>query len=487
MVSRVRNMLLAAVASGALLSSGAQIASARGGGGGGGGGGHFGGGGAHFGGGGHFGASAAHFGGGHFGAGSAHFGGGRSGGRVAHSGGGHFGGASTSHGNLGHTAARNLNGGRLGAHANFAHANAAHAFATRAKGAFAGKAAWNQWGNPNWHHGWNGGWGGWYAGWGGWAGPVFWPYFYGNLLAFTFWPYPYFDPFWAYGDWLVWDALFWPGPYYRPVYAYGPAYYDIYGGHADSGRTRPAYRSARGISGSTPSQTDLAESCGGLAPGVTDLRLESVETTLRLTGEQLKALDELKAASSRASDLLKTACSNEVPLTPVDRLDAVQKRIDTMKQALAIVHTPLDKFYNSLNDEQRQRVAVLSPARVEQRRVSASNSDLVAVCSRRAEGFTQLPVERIEQIVKPTQQQLDAFEKLKSASIDAANQLHASCPTQLPQTPKDRFDAVSKRLDAMAEAIRIVRPALADFYASLSDEQKARFNTLGPPDTSRQG
>jgi hypothetical protein len=46
--------------------------------------------------------------------------------------------------------------------------------------------------------------------------------------------------------------------------------------------------------------------------------------------------------------------------------------------------------------------------------------------SRRAEGFTQPPAQRIEQIVKPTQQQPDAFEKLKSASIDAANQLRAS-------------------------------------------------------------
>jgi hypothetical protein len=45
----------------------------------------------------------------------------------------------------------------------------------------------------------------------------------------------------------------------------------------------------------------------------------------------------------------------------------------------------------------------------------------------------------------------------------------------------DRFDTVGKRLDAMATAIKTVRPALASFYASLTDEQKARFNTLGPP------
>jgi hypothetical protein len=54
----------------------------------------------------------------------------------------------------------------------------------------------------------------------------------------------------------------------------------------------------------------------------------------------------------------------------------------------------------------------------------------------------------------------------------------------------DRFDALAKRLDAMAAAVKTVRPALADFYGALTDEQKARFNMLGPPHqaaSSRQG
>jgi LTXXQ motif family protein len=33
----------------------------------------------------------------------------------------------------------------------------------------------------------------------------------------------------------------------------------------------------------------------------------------------------------------------------------------------------------------------------------------------------------------------------------------------------------------MADAIKSVRPDLQNFYASLSDEQKAKFNTIGPP------
>ncbi len=507
MAIKVRHAVVGAVAICALLNAEIQSAFARGGGGG------------HFGGGGHVSGGAAHFGAGHFGGGAAQF---RSFGGVrglsgahygasrigrAHFGGAHVRGLSSSHlgaSQIGHSHfgtanVRNFSSARSGAASNtgFARVNGRHALATGTTGALAGKAAWNQWGNPNWRSGWNGGWsgwnggwGGWYAGWGGWVGPVFWPYFFGNLLAFAFWPYPYFDPFWAYGDWFVWDALFWPGPYYGRAYAYGPDYYDVYGGYAYVGPTRTRIaRAAPEVTGSIPNQTDLAQSCSGLAPGVSDLPLDRIETTLQLTSDQVKALDELRAATSQASDTLKLSCSSEVPLTPVDRLDAVQQRINSMTQALTIVRAPLDNFYNSLNEQQRHRFAALSSARAERasRRGATSGSDLASLCSRRAEGFAQLPAQRIEQIVRPTQQQLDAFDKLKEASTEAANQLHASCPSQLPQTALDRFDAVSKRLDATSGAIKTVRSALADFYASLSDEQKARFNTLGPPNALRQG
>ena len=306
------------------------------------------------------------------------------------------------------------------------------------------------------------------------------------------WPYGFY-PVWWYDPFFVWDAIFWPGPYY--AYAYGPPYYDVYGDYGYYGGYARARARARYVdrenTGSTVNGSELAQTCGGLAPGVTDLPLDRIQQSLQLTGDQLKSLDALKAASAQASDVLKASCSGEVPMTPLGRLDTAQKRIDGMVQAWSTMRTPLDDFYNSLNDEQRQRFAALGPASSapSSRRGSASGDNLAALCSSRAGSFTQLPVQRVEQAVKPTQPQQDALEKLKAASTEAANQLQASCPAQSPQTPLDRFDAVGKRLNAMAGAIGTVRPALSDFYSSLTDEQKARFNTLGPPKTtsSRQG
>jgi hypothetical protein len=114
---------------------------------------------------------------------------------------------------------------------NFARVNAAHvgaaALGTRAAWNHGNwNHAWNHWGN-NWRGGWNGGCcGGWW-----WGGPVFWPFFAGDLLAFTFWPWGFYDPFWAYGNMFVWHAMFWPGP----QYTYGGPYDDAYGGYAYGG------------------------------------------------------------------------------------------------------------------------------------------------------------------------------------------------------------------------------------------------------------
>jgi ribosomal protein L20A (L18A) len=46
-------------------------------------------------------------------------------------------------------------------------------------------------------------------------------------------------------------------------------------------------------------------------------------------------------------------------------------------------------------------------------------------------------------------------------------------------TPPGRLDAMEKRLRAMVNAAKTVRPALEGFYASLTSEQKARFNRIG--------
>jgi hypothetical protein len=116
----------------------------------------------------------------------------------------------------------------------------------------------------------------------------------------------------------------------------------------------------------------------------------------------------------------------------------------------------------------------------ENRHERATAADTFApLCGSQANSFTQLPVQRIEEIVKPTGPQQTSLDQLKQASAKAADELHGSCPTQVGDTPTARLDAMSNRLDAMIRAVKGLRPTLGAFYASLSDEQKAQFNAMG--------
>jgi LTXXQ motif family protein len=339
------------------------------------------------------------------------------------------------------------------------------------RNAFGNRQAWNHWGGRFWGAGWHR----WGWGWGGWAGPVFWPYLYGDIFSFCLWPYDYFDPFWAFGPDFVLASIFAPGPSGGPDYGYGP----------DSGYTTgnppSVYYGTTRAENKTITETEAAaaESCSGLAPGVTNLPIAEIRSTVKPTPDQATALDELNAESTKANTIVNAACPTAVPLTPVARLDTAESRLEAVVEAVQVMRGPLEKFYDSLNDEQKHRFDTMgnNPTRGS----ASPGGDVAALCSQQSSDVTKLPVQRIEQVVQPNAQQQEAFDALKEASEDSAGQLQGSCPAQMPQTPVARLDAVRTRLNAMVEAMKTVRPKLADFYASLSDEQKARFNTMGPP------
>lgn len=99
------------------------------------------------------------------------------------------------------------------------------------------------------------------------------------------------------------------------------------------------------------------------------------------------------------------------------------------------------------------------------------------MCGPGAAGFAEWRIERLEQVVKPTDAQRAKFDEFKAASAKAAETMRASCPSDFPKTAVGRMEAMEKRMEAMLQAIKTVRPALEAFYAVLSDEQKARLDS----------
>ena len=95
-------------------------------------------------------------------------------------------------------------------------------------------------------------------------------------------------------------------------------------------------------------------------------------------------------------------------------------------------------------------------------------------------------IARVERATQPTAEQQPGLEKLKEAVARASETMRGACTTERPVTPTGRLAAAEKRLSAMLEAVRTVRPAMDAFYNSLSDEQKARL-TMAQPHMGRGG
>jgi LTXXQ motif family protein len=149
----------------------------------------------------------------------------------------------------------------------------------------------------------------------------------------------------------------------------------------------------------------------------------------------------------------------------------------------------LQRLYDSLSDEQKQRFNTMGATA---NGGEQAGGDIATLCDKGSADATNLPVQRIQRVVQPNgADQENNFDALRGASRNAAEQLQASCPKQTPQTPVGRLDAVKKRLQAMVDAMNTVHPKLQALYSSLSDEQRARFNTMGPGNASsadeRQG
>ena len=135
----------------------------------------------------------------------------------------------------------------------------------------------------------------------------------------------------------------------------------------------------------------------------------------------------------------------------------------------------------SLTDEQKARFNVIRPEAEVARAPANGNGppDLSQVCGEQTvKGL--VPTDRLTQAIRPTDVQRAALDALTNAADKAAGYLKANCPLDQMLTPPGRVAAMEKRLNAIMEAIKIVQPALENFYGSLADEQKARFNQLGP-------
>ncbi len=286
----------------------------------------------------------------------------------------------------------------------------------------------------------------------GWVGPLFWPFAYYDIYDYALWG----DGigFWGYG--------------YRDIYA---AIFTPYG-YEDLTRYMASPRSQR--HGRLPS---LAQICGD-ASEFAGLPIRQIRQSILLSEEGRAALDNLVNASVEAAQIIRAACPAEVALTPSSRLAVMQRRLEAMKSAIARVTTPFETFYELLDDDQKGKLAELSGQRAPfAPKVPASQS-----CT--PPEVLQWPGSEIDARLHLNDSQREELDALQRMSTLARNTLNFDCQPDENLDPPDRLATADTRLDAMLDAIKLLRPALDDFLATLSDEQKAQFETIGAKRTS---
>jgi hypothetical protein len=301
-----------------------------------------------------------------------------------------------------------------------------------------------------------------------WFGPVFWPYAYSDIFDYTFWPSGYDDGYWAYAYDDFFDGIFWGEAGPPADYAYAPP---------SAGRSSAADRS----SASRPSYAGVQELCRQPGNGVTAWPFADIERKVGLNADQKQLLGDVRKASEDAAAVFKASCpqENTFPLTPPGRLGAMTARLDATLQAVQTVRPALEKFYDSLSDEQKERFNEIGPKNTAANAEASVAPQAADTCKQPKQGLSNLPIEKIEDALNPTDAQEAELNKLQDATNKAVSILQAACPDETPITPPGRLAAMEKRLQAMIDSANTVKPSLESFYASLTNEQKARFNRIG--------
>jgi LTXXQ motif family protein len=303
----------------------------------------------------------------------------------------------------------------------------------------------------------------------GFAGLVFWPYAYDDFVDYTFAPYAY-DTFWPY----AFDDV------YAGIYGgYAPEYQspeDAYAYAGAPGSERAFSRASRDTTRANAPLGGAARVCSGEAQGLTDFSIQKISGQVQPTRDQQALLDELNAATVKAVQILQAACPTDLPSTAIGRLAAMRARVNAMLQAVQTVGPALDKFYHSLNDEQRARFNAMDQG--DQQTAQASRADTDRFCKGQDRAQGRLPVDRIERTLKLSSSQEEGLKALDDATIKADEILQSQCKPAETLTPTGRLAAMADRLRAMSTALEMTQTALTKFYGSLSDEQKAQFDRI---------
>lgn len=102
------------------------------------------------------------------------------------------------------------------------------------------------------------------------------------------------------------------------------------------------------------------------------------------------------------------------------------------------------------------------------------------LCAPLSVGLYEWRLRWVERFVRPTAEQTPPLNDLIAASAKARETIAAACQKEPVLTSTAQLSVMEKRVVAMMQALKVLRPAYEKFFASLDSRQQDFLNALGP-------
>jgi LTXXQ motif family protein len=109
---------------------------------------------------------------------------------------------------------------------------------------------------------------------------------------------------------------------------------------------------------------------------------------------------------------------------------------------------------------------------------SETTTTIADMCGSDSRDIAGFPIEQFQTAIQPNSEQSAALDELANASQKASEVIRNSCPKDIALTAPSRLAQMQQRVQAMRDAVNILKPALDKFYGLLSDDQKAKVTAL---------
>jgi len=270
---------------------------------------------------------------------------------------------------------------------------------------------------------------------------------------------------------------FWPDDYgrYFGQYGFGTIAAAI-AGPASAGRPREV--ATTGQSTGAVKSSDILPSCDIGDTATSDWVAGRMKRGLHADATQLRAFDQVRSQLIDGSKAIRSRCRTISTDTPLERLAELKQRIWAVHDADITARPAVAAFYDTLSDRQKAEFKG-NPPSPPKGNAAAAPMGQRNQASAALDGGTQALIGQIEQKVRPTHEQQAGLDNLQKVSTQMEKLLLAHYAQATPQSPLARLDAADDQLVALNYAASSLEIALNNFYAGLSDEQKASFDSLG--------